>query len=84
MLHALILSYLYEKGFHKGNHIMEGIRFGVCIGLMAGLGAGMIMYGVSEIVSRSAVLMDAVWMIVQYGLAGVIIAAVYGKPGVKT
>lgn len=80
---SLILSFfmatIYQK-WARGHHsLKEGFQFGSLLGAMIGLGLGIIMYATSNFMDFKGQLVDGIWCIFYYGLAGVAISFVYKK-----
>ncbi len=78
---AAVMSYLYPKGIEGDNKMKNGMMFGMVIGILWVLPHSVVMYGASEIASRTNILVDGLWHIVEQGIGGMIIAMVYGIPG---
>ena len=76
---ALLMAYLYPKGYSGGSPAAEGLKFGVVIGLMWTLPLGLILYAVSKDSSLNMVIVDALWHLVEEGAGGVAIGLVYGR-----
>lgn len=66
----------YAKAYH---HPFIGWQYGGLIGLLMGFGAGLIMYGTTHIFALNAYLVDGIWQIFLYGLAGFSVASFLKK-----
>jgi len=80
---AFLMSYMYPKGMEGSNHIMDGLKFGAIIGLLWVLPHNIVLYGATTVLSKTAILGDGLWHIVEEGLGGLVIALVYGKQKVE-
>ena len=79
LIQAFVMASLYSK-WSGGNHsAKQGFCFGAFIGLFVGFGIGLITYGVMDLMDLTGHLVDGVWSIVFYGLAGMVISLAYGK-----
>lgn len=76
---AFLMSYMYPKGVEGTNHIMQGLKFGVIIGIIWIVPHTTILYGATTVFSKTFILGDSLWHLVEQGLGGVVIALVYGK-----
>jgi uncharacterized membrane protein len=79
LLLALIMSYMYPKGVESSNKVMEGFKFGAIIGILWCIPLDLIMYGSTEMFSRTLILVDAGTAIVIQGIGGIVIAYCYGN-----
>ena len=75
---ALLMVYIYPKGFKGGSPVGEGLRFGLFIGLLWLLPRSVVLYGVLEGSSGVLVIVDSVWHLVEQGIGGIIIGLVHG------
>ena len=73
---AVLMAYLYPQGYKGGSPLKEGLRFGVLIGLLAVLPFSVVMIGVMG-TSKTLVLVDALWHLVEQGVGGIVIGYVY-------
>ncbi len=72
-----LMAYTFPIGAKGGSPAGEGFRFGALIGLLWILPWSLVMVGIWQVGLRIA-LIDAVWHIVEEGLAGIGVAYVYG------
>jgi hypothetical protein len=75
---AFLMSYMYGNYTTNDSKIMKGLRFGMVMGLIAFLPFETILYGATMLFSRSALLVDTIWNMVNGGIGGIVIAMVYG------
>ncbi len=73
---AVLMAYMYPLGYKGGSPLKEGLRFGVVIGLLWILPYNVIMIGVVG-TSKTLVVVDALWHIVEQGVGGIVIGYVY-------
>jgi hypothetical protein len=79
VLLALLMTYLYPKGYSGGNPLPEGLRFGVLMGVLFTLPHGLILYATEGGHTGTIVIVDASWHIVEQGLGGIVIALMHGR-----
>jgi hypothetical protein len=74
---AFFFTLIFSKGY-EGKGIMEGVRFGLYIGIWMGLGFA---YGTYAMIAipYSLAMTWFISTIVEYVLAGVVVAAIFGK-----
>ncbi len=79
---AFFFSFIFSKGF-EGKGLMEGVRYGLYIGIWMGIGFA---YGTYAMVAipYSMALAWFVYTIVEYVLAGILAAAIFGKTAMVT
>lgn len=77
-LSALLMAYIFPIGYKGGKITVEGLRFGMLLGVLVSLPTNMILYAAAE-VQFDGLLTTILWGIITWGIAGAIIAAVYGK-----
>ena len=70
------MAYMYPQGYKGGSPLKEGLRFGVVIGLLWILPYNVIMIGVVG-TSKTLVVVDALWHIVEQGVGGIVIGYIY-------
>ena len=73
---AVLMAYMYPLGYKGGSPLKEGLRFGVVIGLLWILPYNVIMIGVVG-TSKTLVVVDALWHIVEQGVGGIVIGYIY-------
>ena len=81
---AYFFCLIYERwcqGDHRGS---LGIRFGVILALFWNLGMMFIMYGTELRMEPLGYLVDGIFWVFNYGLAGLVAAKVYGAVAPKT
>ncbi len=79
---AFLFVFIFARGY-EGKGIMEGVRFGLYIGIWMGLGFAYGTYAMISIPYSLAI----TWFfstLVQYIVAGVITAAIFGKKAMVT
>lgn len=74
---ALLMAWIYPKGYEGGSPAVEGAKFGAVIGILWILPLQLVLYGVME-GPFSMVLVDAGWHVVEQGVGGVVLGLVYG------
>jgi hypothetical protein len=79
LLLAALMAHIYPKGYSGGSPVKEGLKFGVLIGLLWILPHTIVLYGVKNSGTRVLILVDAIWHLVEEGVGGIIIGAIYGK-----
>ena len=80
---GILMAYTYPIGYKGGSAVKEGFRFGALVGLIWILPFSLILHGIINI-SLVAVIVDAGWHIVQEGLAGIVLAFIYGSGAAAT
>ena len=75
---ALIMSYMYPKGYEGGSPAIEGLKFGAIIGLLWWFPTNLVLYG-ADGGPFSLVIVDGAWHVVEEGLAGLALGLVYGR-----
>jgi hypothetical protein len=85
LIFMAFFTYIYGKGVDAGgSKLQQAIRYGVVIGLMVGLGYDLIAYSLEKEGSMSNTLIDAVYSIVRFVLAAIVIAYVTNIPATGT
>lgn len=79
---AYFLSLLFSKGY-EGKGISEGVRFGLYVGLLMAIPMAYGTYGAMPI-PYSLALKWFIYGMIEYVVAGVILAAVFGKQAMVT
>jgi hypothetical protein len=74
---AFFFTFIFSKGY-EGKGTMEGVRYGLYIGIWMGLGFA---YGTYAMIAipYSLAMTWFISTIVQYVLAGIVVAAIFGK-----
>ena len=78
---ALLMAYVYPKGYSDGSPAAQGLKFGVIIGILWVLPHGIVLYGVHHSGTRALILVDTIWHMVEQGVGGLVIGAIYGRIG---
>ena len=78
LITAFLMSYLYPLIYRGGSAWKEGLRVGVLMALFVSLPENLHVYALTN-VSFLKLLFPAAWVIVIWGLAGVVIGIVYGR-----
>lgn len=75
LVEACVMALLYAKLAVKSN----GFTYGVYFGLFVGFGIGLMNFGLMNLSDTTGYLVDAVWSLVFYGIAGWVIATISNK-----
>ena len=75
---ALIMAYMYPKGYEGGSPVSEGFKFGAMIGIVWWLASQLVLYGATES-AFTLVYVDGGWHIFEQGLAGIALASAHGR-----
>jgi len=75
---ALIMAYIYPKGYEGGSPIVEGLRFGVLLGLFSGIPYGMY-FSITYAIGFGPVLAQILFYALEVATAGLLIGLVYGR-----
>ncbi|MDH5638193.1 MAG: hypothetical protein OEZ04_06845 [Nitrospinota bacterium] len=75
---ALIMAYIYQRGFIGKSPVKDGLIFGAIIGLLWVFPHGLAMAGAHG-ESIAYVIKNSLWHMVEQGIGGIIIAMVYAK-----
>ena len=81
---AVLMSYIYPKGYQGGTPVTEGLKFGIVIGLLWILPVSVVLSGVITGYSGKLLIVDSVWHIVEQGIGGIVIGLVYGSGAEET
>ena len=76
---TFLLAYVYPKGYQKegGSPVSQGLRYGILLGLLWALPTAFIESGSYQF-PLGARLLDTLYHIIEFGVAGVIIGWAYG------
>ncbi|HLF64451.1 MAG TPA: hypothetical protein VI603_11890 [Saprospiraceae bacterium] len=74
-------TYIYLKGVEGGSKVQQGIRYGLIFALIIGVGYNLIMYSLMTTHPLSYYLYDAVYNLVRWPIAGIVVAYATGVPG---
>lgn len=77
LITAFLMSYLYPLIYRGGRAWREGLRVGVIMALFVSLPENLHIYALTN-VSFLRLLFPALWVIVIWGLAGMVIGLIYG------
>lgn len=78
LITAFLMSYLYPLIYRGGAAWREGLRVGVIMALFVSLPENLHVYAMAN-VSFIKLLVPAVWVMVIWGVAGVVIGLIYGR-----
>ena len=75
---ALLMAYMYPKGYAAGTPWTEGLRFGMVLGLLVVLPLCLHIYARVD-VEFGSLLTVILWTVVTWGISGALIGSIYGK-----
>ena len=75
---ALVMAFMYPKGYEGGTQWLEGLRFGLLIGVLLWAAVALDFYALIPI-SDSAMLGMFIPELVGVSITGIVIGAIYGK-----
>lgn len=75
---AILMAYVYPKGYKGGPPMNEGMKFGLIIGLLMALPISLVHLGVHN-VPLTGSLVDTLYQVVEKIAGGITIGLVYGK-----
>ena len=75
---ALIMAYIYPKGYEGGSPVVEGLRFGVLLGLFSGIPYG-VYFAITYAIGFGPVLAQILFYALEVAAAGLLIGLVYGR-----
>lgn len=81
LVESYLLSLIYRKWAQGNYNLRSGFKFGALLGLFIGLGINMVMLGTMELLDIQGSLVDAVWNVVYFGVAGCLNGWVFQKLG---
>ena len=70
LVQAYVISLIYSRWGRGGYCATSGFRMGALIGVFVGLGMNMISLGTSALIDFEATVVDGVWSMVNFGIAG--------------
>jgi hypothetical protein len=76
---ALLMAWIYPKGYQGGSHVVEGAKFGAIIGVLWILPLQLVLHGLLEGTTLTLTFVDVPWHIVEQGIGGALIGFVYGR-----
>jgi len=78
LLMALIMAYIYPKGYEGGSPTAEGLRFGILLGLFVAIPFGLFMSRLFSI-ALGHPLVGIIVYTIEVTTAGLLIGLVYGR-----
>lgn len=81
LVEAYLLSVIYSKWAKGEYNLQSAIKIGALLGLFVGLGINMVTLGALELMDIQGSLVDAVWNVVYFGVAGCLNGWVFEKLG---
>src|SRR6267142_2809370 len=78
LITAFLMSYLYPLIYRGGASWKEGLRVGVIMALFVSLPENLHVYALTN-TSFIKLLLPAIWVIVIWGMAGMVIGIIYGQ-----
>ena len=75
---ALIMAYIYPKGFEGGSPLAEGLRFGTLLGLFYGIPFAFF-FGTMFPIGFDAILVTTLISTLEIAAGGLLIGLVYGR-----
>lgn len=79
LIEAYLLSLIYGKWARGDYNLQSGFKFGALLGLFVGLGINMVTLGTMELIDIQGSLVDAVWNVVYFGVAGTLNGWIFEK-----
>ena len=70
LVQAYVISLIYSRWGRGDYRAISGFRMGALIGVFVGLGMNMISLGTSALIDFEATVVDGVWRMVNFGIAG--------------
>jgi hypothetical protein len=74
---AYMMVVLYEKWASGTHTALNGFVFGAYLGILLGIGLGLVWYATSNIWDSTAAIVEGIWTIIYFGIAGMLIGLVY-------
>ncbi len=78
VFYALLLAYIYPKGYQGGGPMNEGLKFGLLMGLLIAVPMGFVNLGVWKITLTGSII-EMIYQIIEKSIAGLAIGLIYGK-----
>ncbi len=75
---ALVMAFIYPKGYEGGTPWLEGLRFGLLVGVLLAAAMALDFYALLPI-SGSAMLVMFIPELIGLSITGIVIGAIYGK-----
>ena len=79
LLTVFMMVHIYEKWAANVYSATNGMLFGIYVGILLGIGLGLIWYATSNIWDATAAIVEAIWTVVYFGIAGLVMGLVYSK-----
>ncbi len=76
---ALIMAYIYPKGYEGGSPVVEGLRFGILMGLFFGIPQMFYFGTMFPIIGFGAILVMTLITTLELAASGLLIGLVYGR-----
>ena len=76
---GILMSFVFPAGYKGGSTVKEGFRFGLLMGLMSHLPFSLVFYANTTSYTLNHVLLDGAWHVVEQGIGGIVIAAIYAR-----
>ncbi len=76
---SFMMTTIYQKWAKDTYSAKSGFQFGAYIGILLGLGLGIIIYATTNFMDFTGQLVDGLWNVVYYGIAGAAIGSVFKK-----
>lgn len=70
LVEAYLLSFIYSQWANGNYNLRSGFKLGALLGLFVGLGINMITLGTVELMDIQGTVVDAVWNVIFFGIAG--------------
>ena len=81
LVEAYLLSVIYSKWAKGEYNLHSGFKMGALLGLFVGLGINMVTLGTLELMDIQGSLVDAVWNVFYFSVAGCLNGWVFEKLG---
>ena len=75
---ALVMAFMYPKGYEGGTPWLEGLRFGLLVGVLLAAAMALDFYALLPI-SGSAMLVMFIPELIGLSITGIVIGTIYGK-----
>lgn len=83
LVQGWILTTLYEQWSRGKHQLIKGFLFGATVGIFTGFGMGFVMYGTTNMFDLNAYLLDGIWQVALYGIAGAAISGIMNRSKAK-
>lgn len=78
LANAVLLVTIYPAGYRGGAPLAEGLRFGILMALIVSLPNALHQYALIDAPAAN-MFIPVGWSILKYGIAGIVVALVYGR-----